>query len=317
MNTSSAAVRIGGPQDVLTLIPYLLGFHPHDSVVVIACRDGRVELTARFDLALCQDPPQLRCRLAHLCADERRFILVAYTDDVARANEALHRVGRVLGPSQVLVALRTDERRVWTRGRPGSQPVAPRAMLAQTLRDHLTAPLHDRDHLTARVAGPPASAMPTASLLCADALARIAALDATERCRTASQLAIRGRLAPDDLTDTDAALLAGLMGDGAVRDVVWSQMTRDNAAEFVRLWLRVLDVCCPSLCVPVLGLAGMAAWASGEGALMVCCLERGLSLDAADPLVQLLEGISVSCLPPSAWDTVAATLAADEPVPVG
>ena len=44
------AIRLRGPGDVLASIPYQLGYHPHDSVVVLALRGGAVELVERLDL---------------------------------------------------------------------------------------------------------------------------------------------------------------------------------------------------------------------------------------------------------------------------
>src|SRR6266545_1771139 len=50
-------VTIGSPEEVLAAIPYLLGFHPTRSLVVIGARppSGRVHASFRYDLP---DPPQ-------------------------------------------------------------------------------------------------------------------------------------------------------------------------------------------------------------------------------------------------------------------
>ena len=45
-----ARLRVRRPADFLAVIPYLVGFHPSESVVAVLCRDGRVLLTARMDL---------------------------------------------------------------------------------------------------------------------------------------------------------------------------------------------------------------------------------------------------------------------------
>ncbi|QGN57643.1 DUF4192 domain-containing protein [Nostocoides sp. HKS02] len=44
------AIRLRGPGDVLASIPYQLGYHPSDSVVVLGLHDGAVELVERLDL---------------------------------------------------------------------------------------------------------------------------------------------------------------------------------------------------------------------------------------------------------------------------
>lgn len=50
---SRARVRLAGPAGLVAAIPYLLGFHPTESVVVVGLRHGGEEvcLTARLDLA--------------------------------------------------------------------------------------------------------------------------------------------------------------------------------------------------------------------------------------------------------------------------
>lgn len=44
------AIRLRGPADVLASLPYQLGYHPEDSVVVLALSDGVVGLVERLDL---------------------------------------------------------------------------------------------------------------------------------------------------------------------------------------------------------------------------------------------------------------------------
>jgi hypothetical protein len=53
---SQAIVQVRAVDALIAVVPYLLGFHPEDSLVVIALsrRDGRVRLAFRFDL---RDPP--------------------------------------------------------------------------------------------------------------------------------------------------------------------------------------------------------------------------------------------------------------------
>ena len=53
-------VRIGSPADILAAVPYLLGFHPDHSLVVIGARPprDRVHVTFRYDLP---DPPEPAC----------------------------------------------------------------------------------------------------------------------------------------------------------------------------------------------------------------------------------------------------------------
>lgn len=47
----AAVHRLSGPTELLSAVPYLLGFHPRDSVVLVGLREGRLVVTARLDLA--------------------------------------------------------------------------------------------------------------------------------------------------------------------------------------------------------------------------------------------------------------------------
>ncbi|MFL6070418.1 MAG: DUF4192 domain-containing protein, partial [Actinomycetes bacterium] len=43
-------LRASGPADIVQLVPYLLGFHPNDSLVLIAMRGRRIVVSVRNDL---------------------------------------------------------------------------------------------------------------------------------------------------------------------------------------------------------------------------------------------------------------------------
>ena len=65
---------------------------------------------------------------------------------------------------------------------------------------------------------------------------------------------------------------------------------------------RVVALSPPEVASAPLGLLGVAAWISGDGALLNCCAER---LERSDPgytLGHLLAEISERALPPSLWD---------------
>lgn len=46
----TTTIHLSGPADVLTVLPYQLGFHPQDALVVVSLRGGRVGLVQRIDL---------------------------------------------------------------------------------------------------------------------------------------------------------------------------------------------------------------------------------------------------------------------------
>jgi hypothetical protein len=48
--TDKPALRITGPADLISAVPYLLGFHPQDSLVLVGLADSHLVVTARLDL---------------------------------------------------------------------------------------------------------------------------------------------------------------------------------------------------------------------------------------------------------------------------
>jgi hypothetical protein len=58
----------------------------------------------------------------------------------------------------------------------------------------------------------------------------------------------------------------------------------------------------------VLGLLGMAAWQTGDGALQVVCLEEIDLVDPELPLAAVLDWLNADVVPPSAWPDVRGAL---------
>ena len=45
-----ARLKVRRPDELLAIIPYLVGFHPDESIVAVFIKSGRVLLTTRMDL---------------------------------------------------------------------------------------------------------------------------------------------------------------------------------------------------------------------------------------------------------------------------
>src|SRR5215213_1440903 len=50
MRPGKARITLSRPGDLLGVVPYLVGFHPEESVVAVMLRSGRVVLTIRVDV---------------------------------------------------------------------------------------------------------------------------------------------------------------------------------------------------------------------------------------------------------------------------
>ncbi|MFI2708607.1 DUF4192 domain-containing protein [Micromonospora sp. NPDC018662] len=117
-STERPRLSVRSPADLVAAVPYLLGFHPEDSVVVVAVRGRRVVFAARGDLPEPgADPGPAARHLAQVVArqDADAATVIGYgpaarvTGTVDAVGEALDEVGLI-----VLDALRVTDGRWWS-----------------------------------------------------------------------------------------------------------------------------------------------------------------------------------------------------------
>lgn len=327
----------GNPQELLGLIPYLLGFRPEESFVLLLFAERRLVLSARLDLG----PPDHAASLAGYCrglAEAHRAtgaLVVVFSEHFDPAVALLDRWSaawarswsgrggrrrRRRDPCPLFDAVYADGRRWWSRGigphrsRTEGMPYDPRASNAAATAVLAGLPaLASRAELQARVAGPPARDRPSLAALAARAVRDLDAYDRPARLSlmtaTVAEL-LAGDIGPDadprrrpgeGLTDERCARLALLAADIAVRDVAWSMITTERAGDHTELWCRVARRTIDRYALGPLALAGFAAWVDGQGALMNCCIERAEAIDPDYSLIALLAEIGRRGIPPSAW----------------
>ena len=86
----TADITLRGPGDVVAILPYQLGYHPHDSVVVVSLRGKRVGLVARADL-----PPEpfvgevVASLMGPLVRDGATSVIVVGYEDAPDASQPL------------------------------------------------------------------------------------------------------------------------------------------------------------------------------------------------------------------------------------
>jgi hypothetical protein len=124
-------LRVSGPGELAQAIPYLLGFHPSESLVVVGLRRGRVVVTARIDLVDVAGPGEdgtavLAETLAAMSdSDVQRVVAVVFADAVEALGagtgslpwlevaDRLHLVAALIGVDVDEVALVSDNR-IWS-----------------------------------------------------------------------------------------------------------------------------------------------------------------------------------------------------------
>jgi hypothetical protein len=301
--------------DLIAAVPYLLGFHPADSLVVIAFCADRVDFAARYDLPPPGTPPaQTRAEGRHMAAVIRRqgartVAILGYGDParIAAALDPLADALTTLG-AHVAIRLRTSGDRYWDLGGPGpdiaeGHPLPDSPLPAEMVFAGQVA-LPDRATLAASLAAgaPPADPVPAVTRL--GALLRTADDPdaAVHRAgRAAVRQAVRRARSGRSLTDDEIAWLGVLLEHLPTRDHVWEHL--DGAPWQLDLWSGVLRRVAPAYVPAPAGLLAFAAWRAGQGALASIAVERALAADPAYPMALLLDELLRYGVPPSELDT--------------
>jgi hypothetical protein len=316
-----ARLKVRRPDELLAIIPYLIGFHPDESIVAMFIKSGRVRLTARMDLPPESAADELAEQIDWLAKKHgaQALALVAYSADSLPAHRLLTRLMDRLGERELADVLYVGHGRWWslscgdeccplagTPFDPSSHPLSAAAVFAGL------GARADRRELEASVSGPCEAELPRLQGV-ADALR--AELEHLDDPRAAVRLlasTVESAISePDGQDETTCLLLGLLVTDVGIRDLAWALISPTNADDHVQLWGGVVARVPPALAAAPLCLLGMAAWVSGGGALLNCCCERLAQVDPHYSMGRLLADISERALPPSLWQQMGGEVQAE------
>lgn len=304
MNVSEQPARLAvrTVEDLVGLVPHLLGFHPDESLVVMVLEEGRVVVTARVDLGPVAHVAALDRLLSRLFgrfpAAEGWFM--AYSDDDELAWDVLASCVQLVGLVRLGRLLQVGSRH-WRADRPDgpsgpiTNEVSPTAAEATVLG--LPARRSRRD-LAAGLAGPPDAEVDGLLAEFETAAAELEALGPRGRRRLLRRL-LR---TPGHCRVPDCVRLALLADRPEVQVSVLRSLVRANAEQQLELWTQVVRYCLVDYRPTVLGLLAMAAWQTGDGALQVVCLEELDRIDPMVPIAALVEYLNANVVPPGDWE---------------
>ena len=330
--TETPTLHVRGPADLLGAVPYLLGFHPEESLVVIGLADTTVTVTARINLPDMHLPNVLRTLFDAVNRSRAtRTMLVVFTDaavDRAILSSTLaDHVGRA--GFGLVDSLPVSHGRWWSLACEDSgccaaegSPMPPPAtelhaaatyagLTTLPSRDALAAmfgPLSDRTDLAAELVVQQDIEVNAALVGTHDTFVR-----AVTRALFAAHRAAQGGEMP---TDRDVARYGVALQCFAVRDAVWMALD-DDRLEGIELWVNLARRLPAPYSAAPLFLAAWCAWRDGNGALAGIAAERALASDpsysAADLLLAALaRGIDPRKLPKLRMPRVGAEPASTE-----
>jgi Domain of unknown function (DUF4192) len=304
-------LKIGRPDELLAIIPYLVGFHPDESIVVAFIKSGRIWLTARIDLPPESAADELAQHIDYIAKrhDTDALAIVAYSAATLPTHRLLTGLMDRLSKHKLADVLYVGHGRWWsltcagdccplsgTPFDPASHPISAAAVFAGL------GARANRQELAASVSGPPVAELPRLQALADSLLAGLEDFDDDNAAARLMARLVDSATSDPSLLDERTCLLLGLLvSDVHIRDLAWALISPTNVEEHVWLWGGVVAHVPPTLAAAPLCLLGMAAWVEGSGALLNCCCERLTLLDPSYSMGRLLCEISAQAVPPSLW----------------
>ena len=321
-------LRLSQPSDILAMIPFMLGFHPSESLVVVAMKEKDVSFAARDDLPAGGEPsPETVDYLVDVVVRQEcdRVLLVGYGthENVSPALGAVSRAFRQADVT-VLEALRADGGRYWSyqcRNRRCCSPLgnpydssASEVAAAWTLAGRVV--WRDRAEYESQILpaeGPLREAMRAATAAADERGMRLLATAPDEQLASAMLFDAGTAAITEALerqreglppTEEQAAWLSVLLQSIPIRDLAWSLIRGDDTALRLHrgLWQEVLCRAEPDLVPAPASLFAFAAWRDGDGAIARLALERALAADPRYRMANLLYRALTFGVPPSAFD---------------
>ena len=341
-------VSLTDSAEIAAALPYLVGFHPHESVVLVALggpTGKRVGLTVRADLPVrAVSAAVVRALARSVATDDPAGVVVAVVSESPDDREPLpggddftglpHR--DVVHDAVVALAdldipvrdtLLVRGGRWWSYDcpEPCCAPGAGEPLLggvsalaaASAATGQVVA--RDRAELEARSApldGPAGAAMEALTWRLVDRRARAAQADPDAEARRSWDAVLRAvrRCRPRQagrLPDREVAGVLWALADVRVRDRALTLALGDDAAAAERLWTECTRRAPAPMDAAPATLLAVSAWLRGDGAMANVALQRALDSRPTYTLAQLLADGLAACLPPAELRAMLATVTAD------
>ena len=309
-------MTLTGPDHIIHAVPYLLGFHPRDSIVLIWVCDGCIVLTQRYDRDAQVDVGLLQRAAARVQATE--VIICGFAPGHARltCREEVRSLSRHF--DSVIDAIVVSGAHWWCAQDGSDACPAGGHLIDGSIADEVAVSFiaqgiqiqPDRLALEGEVA--------------ADMEGRAVVTDLMSTCDVipVEHLwhILTSSLPYGPISPHSAARIVRTLCEEAIRDqLLLSMVTTDHASltlagDRLSAVLRIA----PDAQVPGIGsVAAMARWLAGDGARAWACLDRAASIDPDHGLTRVVSTALHAGLPPSSWRDALASAPFDSPRTIG
>lgn len=307
------------PHDLLAAVPFLIGYHPTDSLVLISVKSDSLEMAMRIDFP--KNPPEGSYQLlaSHLKRDNSEgALIVAYepTDSLA-GPEVLHNVADAVAsldiPIRELMLVRNNHWRSLLCSDDKCCPpegnqieeFANSRIAAEQVASGKVLPFSDSEGLTHSI---------SATILAKDLnwSAQVVGFRVDPDVNNLNELQRDGAESILLLADfysqngfcKDYDLMARVLGrlsDIQVRDFALGCHTDQSINSYWAMWRDLLRIAPPKFVAPVACVFASIAYENGEGALAHRALDRAIEDDPEYSLARLLRRVFSSGWPPSGF----------------
>jgi hypothetical protein len=312
--------------DLITAIPFLIGFHPTDSIVLISVKDGAIGLAMRIDLPAQLESDQIDLLAHHFLREESEAaLIVAYMPEHRDDGDSIL---ISLGAGLIRNGVDIQESIVVQAGRyrsiicrdssccPPHGKVMPEIDGSEIAAEHVVAgipmPYQNISQLIETLSADPASlalswVSEVSDFTFTDDDVNVAALR-RDGVETMDLLLDDFRMGYGATNRTLVARMIGRMNDLQVRDYAMGVHCEDTYDLYFMMWRELLRLAPVGYVAPIACIVAAMAYEGGDGALAQKALDRALEDDKSYPLAALLRRVFNAGWPPESFASMRAEL---------
>ena len=296
-------------EEAVTLAPYLLGFQPTESLLMIVADDGAAcqGFVARADLDGLESAPAMNAFAARVgpLAGQGRTVVLAFSKDQDRGMVTLASAVEAMKGMNIGDAAWTDGE-YWRsifcdeQGCGENHRFVPDPTIAAEAVYRGLTVLPSRTSLVDKLSGPGRTCDPDTRRLLANSRRRLSRKDDNTvevRCQALFE-------SGDEINDAVVTELAVAVQRSDVARRLWMSMEWADASRWLRIWSRAVEIIPDRMAPAPLSLCGLAGWLSGEGAVAAVCARRCEFMVGTADLPAALTVIVDAFVPPKLWDVM-------------
>jgi hypothetical protein len=307
------------PHDLIAAIPFLIGYHPIDSLVVVSIKDNCVGMAMRVDYPTNLPAPAYDLLASHLQREgSTGALLVAYVPSLRNDGEevlselaaALDRIDLQVDESLIIKdnryrsTLCNDQQCCPPNGRDLPEINSSRIALEHVVAGR-TMPFANLEALTESISSLALSQDPKwiSRVSKFSKVTKKGGLSGLQRAGAASVIELAKEFEKSKGLDNSelTARVIGYLSDIQVRDFALGAHSDENLDSYFLMWRRLMRIAPSGFIAPVASLFAALAYESGDGALAHRALDRALADINGYSLALLLRRVFTAGWPPQSF----------------